>query len=175
MLTLSYAIRELERRRLLTHSRAGSGNDFVLRVEALIGAPLPPEAIELYRAEITSIGEFAAVLPAKRGSHGWQAGADDAVRSLLHVDALPLFFDGCGNLFGLDLTAGASRRAVYFFDHERGFAKPEYAVGSSIPAFLLVLADHDRAIAERWPQGWELEIDPDLDKCPRAPPIWLAS
>jgi hypothetical protein len=39
---------------------------------------------------------------------------------------------------------------------------------------LLLLGQHDRAIDEGRAPGWERDIDPDIDKCPRAPPIWLA-
>lgn len=59
---------------------------------------------------------------------------------------MPLFDDGCGNLFGLDLTPDADPRAVYFFDHERSFEAPEWAAGSSLARFLLYLADADRAL-----------------------------
>jgi len=27
-------------------------------------------------------------------------------------------------------------------------------------------------IRENWPAKWELTIDPDLERCPRAPAIW---
>jgi hypothetical protein len=61
---------------------------------------------------------------------------------------------------------------VYFFDHQDEYERPRWAAGSSLGAFLLLYADHDRAYAEDRPDGWELEIDPDIDKCPRAPAIW---
>lgn len=99
---------------------------------------------------------------------------DSLVTELLHADAVPLFGDGCGNLYGLDLTLGVEVPAVYFFDHERSYEKPEWAAGSSVGAFLLLLADSDRAYAEGWPSRWELGIDPDIEKCPRAPAIWAA-
>jgi hypothetical protein len=65
--------------------------------------------------------------------------------------------------------------AVYFFDHEREFRTPQWAAGSSLGAFLLLLADGDRAHREGWPPKWELAIDPAPDKCPRAPAIWNAA
>jgi hypothetical protein len=40
--------------------------------------------------------------------------------------------------------------------------------------FLLLLADHDRSYDENWPQRWELKVDPDIERCPRAPAIWNA-
>jgi hypothetical protein len=74
----------------------------------------------------------------------------------------------------LDVSRATDHAAVYFFDHDSGFESPNYAAGSSIGTFLLLLAEHDAAMEEKRPQGWELAIDPDLDKCPRAPPIWRA-
>jgi hypothetical protein len=59
-------------------------------------------------------------------------------------------------------------------DHERSYEKPEWAAGSSLGAFLLLLADSDRSYAEHWQPRWELTIDPDIEKCPRAPSIWNA-
>jgi hypothetical protein len=50
----------------------------------------------------------------------------------------------------------------------------QWAAGSSLGAFLLLLADGDRAHREAWPPKWELAIDPDLEKCLRAPAIWNA-
>jgi hypothetical protein len=38
----------------------------------------------------------------------------------------------------------------------------------------MLLAEHDVALHQKRPRGWELAIDPDLGKCLRAPPIWLA-
>lgn len=85
------------------------------------------------------------------------------------------FFDGCGNVFGLDLTPGTEIPAVYFFDHEHEFDRPRYAAGSSLGAFLLLLGEEDLAFREKRPAGWQLTIDPELDNCPRAPPVWRAT
>jgi hypothetical protein len=93
---------------------------------------------------------------------------------LLLVGAIPLFADGCGNLWGADILAKSDSPAVYFFDHEQEFEQPDYAAGSSIGTFMLLLAEHDQALHEKRPRAWELKIDDDLDRCPRAPPIWLA-
>ena len=54
------------------------------------------------------------------------------------------------------------------------FERPRWAAGSSLGHFLLLLAQQDRAIEEGRTPGWERRIDPNIDKCPRAPPIWLA-
>ena len=91
---------------------------------------------------------------------------------LLPASAVPLISDGCGSLFGLDLSAADAGPAVYFFDHEDEFRTPRWAAGSSLGLFLLVLADSDRALSEGWPLQWALKLDPDLDKCRRAPAIW---
>lgn len=93
---------------------------------------------------------------------------------LLHAEAVPIFLDGSGSLFGLDLSAGDSPPAVYFFDHEQEFAAPQWAAGSSLGAFRLLLGDSDRAHQGGRPLKWELEIDPDLEHCTRAPAIWNA-
>ena len=120
------------------------------------------------------MGDFLAVVPIWNDHVGWRT-PDTEVTELVGAGAVPVFLDGCGNLFGLDLTSGAVAPAVYFFDHEgaQPFERPIYAAGSSLGAFLLLLAEHDRALQERRPAGWELSIDPDIGKCPRAPPLWL--
>jgi hypothetical protein len=102
---------------------------------------------------------------------GWRS-SPTLLTHLLQAEAVPLFNDGCGSLYGLDLAPNSMPRAVYFFDHEHGFERPDWAAGSSLGRFLLLLADSDRAIEEEWPPGWELAIDPDLGRCPRAPPIF---
>lgn len=92
--------------------------------------------------------------------------------TLQHADAVPIFFDGSGNVFGLDLSSRSDPPAVYWFDGEREFDRPRYAAGSSLGAFLLLLGEEDQAYLDGRPAGWQLAIDPDLDKCPRAPPPW---
>jgi hypothetical protein len=142
-------------------------------VEALVGRPLPQDLIDLYREGIAAICEFGAIVPAWNDHVGWR-NADCVVTELLEVNAIPLFYDGCGSKFALDLTPGEETPGVYFFDHEDRSGLPTYAAGSSLGAFLLLAADHDRALDEGWPEKWQLAIDPDLGKCPRAPPIWAA-
>lgn len=97
------------------------------------------------------------------------------LRALLNAQAVPIFSDGAGNLYGLDLSSGAATPAVYFFDHEDLFERPHWAAGSSLGrCLLLLLGQQDQALEEGRTPGWEREIDPDIDKCPRAPPIWRA-
>jgi hypothetical protein len=67
--------------------------------------------------------------------------------------------------------AGRDDAGGYFFEHERGYGKPEYATGSSLGTFLLLLAESDRAQDEVRPSKWQLKIDPDIDKRPRAPAV----
>ena len=152
------------------HAKAGT---IIPYVQALVGRPLPLDLIDFYREEIASINEYAAISPVWSDYVGWRT-PDSLVTELLHVNAIPLFYDGCGSKFALDLTPGVETPGVYFFDHEDAFEFPSWAAASSLGAFLLLAADHDRALDEKWPEKWELKIDPDIDKCPRAPPIWAA-
>lgn len=163
--------REIEGRGLLKRERADHSDRIIAKVGAVLGREVPPDLADFYRERVAAIGEFPAIAPAWNDKMGWRT-RDELITELIHVQAMPIFSDGCGNLFGLDLAAGDANPAVYFFDHERGFEKPEYAAGSSLGAFLLLLADHDRALDEGWPAQWELGIDPGLESCPRAPAIW---
>lgn len=172
-ISIQAAARQLEERGMLQRERNDYSDKIIQHVRDLLGRELPPELVELYQERIAEIGEFTAMTPLWSERVGWRS-PDSLITQLLHADAVPLFDDGCGNLFGLDLTPGLGSPAVYFFDHELGFEKPEWAAGSSLAVFLLLLADSDRAYAEKWPDRWELEIDPDIDKCPRAPAIWDA-
>jgi hypothetical protein len=172
-ITVREAAAALEERGTLRRTREDHSARIIDRVRALLGRELPPVLEEFYRERIARIGDFDAVFPHWNARVGWRPMAT-GVTELAHVNAAPLFYDGCGNLFGLDLTSGSSVPAVYFFDHEVGFEKPEYAAGSALGVFLLLLAEHDQAFQEGRVQGWELAVDPDIDKCPRAPPIWLA-
>lgn len=167
------AARQLEQRGLLERERGDGSIRVVERVRRLIGRALPSDLEDFYRERIARIGEFHAMTPEWNDHVGWRS-PDTLVTALLHAGGVPIFDDGCGNLYGLDLTQGEEVPVVYFFDHERSYDKPAYAAGSALGAFLLLLADGDRAQAEHWPRKWELRIDPDLEKCPRAPPIWSA-
>ncbi|MFZ5721690.1 MAG: SMI1/KNR4 family protein [Pseudomonadota bacterium] len=172
-ITVREAAAALEELGTLRRTREDHSAKIVDRVRELLGRELPPDLEEFYRERIARIGDFDAVFPHWNAQVGWRPMATE-VTELAQVSAVPLFNDGCGNLFGLDLLSGNSVPAVYFFDHEVGFEKPEYAAGSALGPFLLLLAQHDQAIQEGRAPGWELTVDPDIDKCPRAPPIWLA-
>lgn len=170
---VSEVARRLEDRGLLEREYNDHSGRIIEHVRTLLGRELPSDLIAFYRERIASIGEFTAQTPLWNDHVGWRSSVSLVTR-LLHADAVPLFDDGCGSLYGLDLTSGVAVPAVYFFDHEDSYERPHWAAGSSLGAFLLLLADGDRAHAEAWPQKWELSIDPDIEKCPRAPAIWAA-
>jgi len=172
-ISVSEAARQLEERGLLTRERKDHSDKVIEHVRKLLGRELPPDLIDFYRERIATLGEFYAQTPGWNDHVGWRS-PDSLVTKLIHADAVPLFDDGCGDLYGLDLTLGVEVPAVYFFDHEDGYERPHWAAGSSLSAFLLLLADADRAHADGWPERWERKIDPDIEKCPRAPAIWFA-
>jgi hypothetical protein len=167
------AARQLEERGLLRRRREDQSARIVERVRELLGGPLPPDLVEFYRERVDSLGEFTAQAPSWNERAGWRS-SDDLVTRLLDAQAAPLFDDGCGSLYGLDLTSGTEIPAVYFFDHEDDFKTPRWAAGSSLGTFMLLLANKDRAYKEGWPAKWELQIDPDIERCARAPAIWDA-
>jgi hypothetical protein len=172
-ISVSEAARQLEERGLLTRERKDHSDKVIEHVRNLLGRELPPDLVDFYRERIATLGEFYAQTPGWNEWVGWRS-PDSLVTKLVHADAVPLFDDGCGDLYGLDLTPRVEVPAVYFFDHEDGYERPHWAAGFSLGAFLLLLADADRAHANEWPERWELKIDPALEKCPRAPAIWFA-
>jgi len=165
------AARQLEQKGLLSRLRSNNSERIIHHVSQQLGRRLPPDLEALYRERISHVGEFAAIAPIWNDRVGWRSVAVEATH-LLSSRAVPIFWDGCGSLYGLDLSAGDNVPAVYFFDHEDEFTTPQWAAGSSVGAFLLLLGASDRAGREGWPSGWELAIDPDLERCPRAPAIW---
>ena len=167
------AAAQLEARGLLTRRRDDHSARIIAHVRHLLCRELPTDLIAFYRERIARVGEFTAQAPTWNDHVGWRS-RDAIVTQLLPAEAVPVFDDGCGSLYGLDLTPGVEIPAVYFFDHEDGFEKPGWAAGSSLGAFLLLLAESDRAHDEGWPPGWQTRIDPDITNCPRAPAIWLA-
>lgn len=167
------AVRDLEARGLITRERHDHSDKIIAHVQQLLRRPLPLDLIDFYRESIARVGDNNPLGPAWNDWLG-RITTDGGVTELLAVDAVPLFTDGCGSLFGLDITPGVEFPAVYFFDKDDGFEKANYAAGSSLGAFLLIYADSDRAYAEKWFDRWELQVDPDIDKCPRARAIWNA-
>jgi hypothetical protein len=134
---------------------------------------MPADLEDLYRERVAMIGDYSFISPVWNSYVGWRPLALE-MNCLLHASAAPICLDGYGNLFGLDLREDDHTPAVYFFDANRGYEAPEYAAGSSLGAFMLLLAESDRAFDEGWPPKWELKIDPDIARCPRAPAIWDA-
>ena len=171
-LTVSEACRRLEAQGVLKRLPKDHSEGTVQQVREFLGGRIPADLEALYRERVASIGDFLAILPEWNANPEWRR--EGGIRALAPVRAVPIFSDGSGSLYGLDLSAGSQRPAVYFFDHEDLFAHPRWAAGSSLAHFLLLLAQHDQAIDEGRSPGWELSIDPDIDKCPRAPPLWLA-
>jgi hypothetical protein len=167
------AARQIEQRGLLERVRHNQSDKIIEHVGNLLGRSLPADLIDFYREGILTIGGYRAYLPWWSDWVGWHS-TDQFVTQLLPANALPLFPDGCGSIFGLDLTPGVDSPAVYFFDHQDLYERPRWAAGSSLGAFLLLYADWDQAFADDRPEHWELKIDPDIDKCPRAPAIWDA-
>ncbi len=172
-ISVAAAARELEGRQLLTRMRKNQPERIISRIRELVGGDLPEDLIDFYHEQISKVAEYSSILPDWNPFVGWRT-ADDVFIRLLSHNAIPIFADDFGNLYGLDLSRSPACPAVYFFDHDREDLGPIYAAGSSLGAFMLLLAEQDRAFEEGWPPCWELAIDPDLESCPRAPPIWAA-
>ena len=172
-ISVENAVRDLEARGLITRERHDYSEKIIDHVQQLLGRPLPLDLIDFYRERIARVGDADALGPVWSDWLG-RITTDGGACQLLAVDAVPLFTDGSGSLFGLDITPGVETPGVYFFDKDDGFEKVSYAAGSSLGAFLLLYADRARAYAEDWPDRWQLKIDPDIDKCPRARAIWNA-
>jgi hypothetical protein len=163
----------LEGRGALGRRRKDQADWVVEHVGGMIGRPIPADLADFYRENIDWIGAFQTTIPVWN-DYVRRVTDDGCIDWLLPGQAIPIFSDGCGNFFGVDISRVSDHPAVYFFDKQDDWEKPGYAAGSSIAAFLLLLAEHDIAIEERRPAKWELAIDPDLGMCSRAPPIWLA-
>ena len=127
--TVHEAARQLEERGLLTRTRADQSAGIIDHVREALGNGLPEDLEAFYRERISRVGNFNAILPTGNDRMGWRSGAV-RMDSLLPASAVPLFSDGCGSLFGLDLSAAGAAPAVYFFDHEDEFRTPRWAAGS---------------------------------------------
>lgn len=173
-LSIADVANELEQRRALIRARADHSAQIIERVSEEIGQQIPQDLEAFYRERIARVGDFLAISPIWSERVGWRPGMVETTL-LLAAQAVPIFSDGCGSFYRVDLDTGDATPAVYFFDHQDDFGKPRWAAGSSLATFLLLLADGDRAHREKWPSKWELAIDPALDRRPRAPAIWNAS
>ena len=170
-LTVADVATRLEQRHELIRARADHSARIIERVSAELGQEIPQELKAFYREHIARVGEFLAISPVWNAHVGWRPGMMETA-ILFPAHAVPIFSDGCGSLYGVDLDAGDATPAVYFFDHQDDFRRPRWAAGSSIATFLLLLADGDRACRENWPPKWELAIDPGLEQCARTTAIW---
>ena len=170
--SVAEAARTLEERGQLTRRRSDQGSRLIPYVAQQLGRELPEDLLDFYLERIDTVGGFRAIYPTWNDHVGWRQGDFEMIESL--PGAVPLFWDGCGSIYGLDLTSRDGAPAVYFFDKDERYSRPQWAAGSSLGAFLLLLADFSRSFAEHWPLKWQLEIDPDIDRCPRARAIWAA-
>jgi hypothetical protein len=166
------ACRTLEAQGALRRRLKGSPDGLVAYVRELLGDQMPADLEALYREGVEAIGDFRAVIP--NWNERPERRREGLLRALLPAQAVPIFSDGAGSLYGLALTSGVASSAVYFFVHEDLFERPRWAAGSSLGHFLLLLGQHDQAIDEGRAPGWEKSIDPNIDRCAWAPPIWLA-
>ncbi len=169
--TVAKVAEQLEARGALIRGRVDQSAKVIERVQQELGQTLPKDLEDFYRERIARVGDFLALMPIWNDRVGWRPQMV-ATTALFHARAAPIFSDGCGSLYGVDLDAGDNPPAVYFFDHVDEFRAPRWAAGSTLAAFLLLLADGDRAHRDDWPPKWELAVDPDLEYCPRAPAIW---
>lgn len=172
MISVSEAANRLHARGALKTRREDYSERILARVEAMLGRPPPQDLADFYAARITSVAAYDAIMPVWNSWVGWRTPIEAELGRLQHVQALPVFRDRKGNLFGIDLSVETDRPDVYFFEKAGGFAKPLWAAGSSLGAFMLLLADYDRAYQQNWPAGWEATIDPSIVSCERAPPAW---
>ena len=171
-ISVSEAVRQLDERGLIERERHDHSDKIIQRVTELIGRELPADLIDFYRERLARVAGYWTYTPKWNDWVGWH-DTDGYVTALMHTNAIPLLPDGCGSYFGLDLTPGVETPAVYFFDHCDLYERPHWAAGSSLGAFLVLYGDHDTP-KDEWFDRWELKIDPDIDKCPRARAIWNA-
>lgn len=169
-ISVTDACQALEKRGLLRRVRRDDTANVIEQVHQHLGHPLPVDLMAFYLEGVEGVAGFQTIRP--RWSARPEQRDDWPFAELASAQAIPIFWDGAGSLYGLDLMA--ERPAVYFFDHEDEFQRPRWAAGSSLGVFLLLLAEHDQALKEGRAAGWELAIDPDLEHCPRAPAIWSA-
>jgi len=171
VLTVFEAASQLEKKGLLVRAKYDQSEKIISHLNDLMGQNVPDDLADFYRARIQKVNFFRALVPSWNPYVGWTMPQDE-IELLKPHDAMPLFYDGCGSIYGLDLTPGLSTPSVYLFDHESADGGPTHAAGSSLARFLLLLAIQERAFEEGWPVRWELQIDPDLGSCSRAPPHW---
>jgi len=121
--SVAQAARVLEERGLLEREGFDHSASIIDYVSELAGRALPGDLIDFYRERIKSVGDFRVTPPVRSGRVGWRT-RNCVIAWLLPVGAIPIFSDGCGSLFGVDLLSGTDHPAVYFFDHEDNYKNP---------------------------------------------------
>src|SRR5262245_4869523 len=102
------ACRLLEVRGALKRHRHDHSVQVIEHVTELIGGWVPPELAAFYRERVSQVADFLAVAPVWNDRIGWRS-EDWVVTQLLHVQAVPILSDGCGSLFGVDLSDRIAR------------------------------------------------------------------
>lgn len=172
MSDIADAVRRLEALGMVRRRRWALGPDLESYAASVIGRPIPQDLADLYRENLDYVGHFNAVAPIWSDYFGtWNS---DSIDELLHVNAVPIFSDGSGNYFAVDLQSPGDSPPVYHFERAWNFRSPGFAVGSSIAKFLLLAAGADGTGNgfDAEDRDWVLSIDPDIEKCPRAPALW---
>ncbi len=182
-ISIAEAVRRLEPGGLLicaprTPKRGHSfdPNRLISNVRALIGQDLPRDLQDFYHAGIWRIGSYSGATASFSDWVDWSSEREEYFTRYLDLGVIEVFSDEYGNAYVLDLTAGDSTPAVYFIDHEHDPPVLGFAAGSSLGVCMQLLGEEERAFLakEDLPDRWQLDIDPDIDKCPRARAIWNA-
>jgi hypothetical protein len=123
--SVSEAAHTLEERGMLRRRRKNQSEWVIEFVGSLIGRPIPADLAEFYRENIDGVGYFGTTIPVW---NDYVSRVTDmaSIDWLLPGKAIPLFWDGCGNLWGVDVSTASDHPAVYFFDHEEGWEEPAY-------------------------------------------------
>lgn len=170
MISVNEAARTLEAKGLLKRRKTNFSPRIIDYTAEIYGRPVPDELVEFYSENIESVGDFGSYVPVWNDRIGFRS--EDARFWTSLPDAVPIFSDGAGSMFGLDLQYPGPKHGVYFFDHVDSFKFPARPAGSSLATSLLILGDWDRALDEGWPEDWMEQIDPDIRNCPRVAPKW---
>jgi len=118
--TIASVAKELEQRNELIRAHPDQAARIVERISEELGQELPDDLKAFYRKHIARIGDFLATSPIWSERAGWRSGMVETT-ILLSARAVPIFSDGCGSYYGVDIDAGDATPAVYFFDHQDQF------------------------------------------------------
>lgn len=150
-------------------------------LEARFGRPLP---VEVRAWLLACDGAFVGCVPLLGVSGPGPSWRIDDVWETWpewrELGWIPLASDGCGDYMVLDTTARcAESHPVYFLEHERSLAEPDFIMASGLWPFLegFIRSASAEAEWEDWPFIPEqaLEHDPDLAFWRGSAPLpWLA-